>query len=70
MCEEPHTTWDNHMEGVLISLRMLPTRAHGFTPYEIIFKQEPAFPALTIPPHCEDEEDFWADDRTEADLTW
>ena len=50
MSAEPGTSWEDHLTGTLIAVRMFPTKVHGYSPFEIAYKQEPALPSLVVPP--------------------
>lgn len=40
----PSDAWDEHLADVLRGLRLMPTRATGFSPYVLVYKQSPQLP--------------------------
>ena len=49
-------------------MRMLPTKAHGLSAFELVFKQEPAFPALVPPTAADQSREVWATEQDEQDM--
>ena len=70
MSAEPGTSWEDHLTGTLIAIRMFPTKAHGYSPFEIVYKQEPALPSLIVPPEPSTLQSFWAKDQDEEKLAF
>lgn len=68
MTYEPNTAWEDHLWGVLLAIRFLPTRSHGLPPFSLVFKQEPLFPSVVVPPPSGALEKFWASEAEEARL--
>jgi hypothetical protein len=40
----PNTVWSDWLGEALWAMRSLIVRPHGFTPFRLVFKQEPQFP--------------------------
>ena len=46
----PGSFWDEHLYSIAGSLRMMATKSHGYSSFEIVFKQIPEFPAVVAGP--------------------
>ena len=45
MSEHPSAFWDELLPEVKLGMRCVVSSVHGFTPFEVVFKQEPILPA-------------------------
>ena len=45
MSEHPSAFWDELLPEVKLGMRCVVSSAHGFNPFEVVFKQEPILPA-------------------------
>ena len=44
-----HTKWWHWLGHVRLGLRACVSRSHGFAPFTLLFKQDPALPGLAMP---------------------
>ena len=45
MSDCPSAFWDELLPEVKLGMRCVVSSVHGFTPFEVLFKQEPILPA-------------------------
>ena len=44
----PSSTWWDWLPEVLAGLRMLASRSHGYTPFHVLYKQDPYVPGRPL----------------------
>lgn len=64
----PGSFWDEHLFGIIAALRMIPTRSHGYSAFELVYKQVPEFPAHIYLPADTRFDGFWASEEEEAKM--